>query len=752
MRILRRFRIIAAAVFAAAVMLTDAGVGLCQGQPAASPAALPAAAPVSTEELQGLLDTLQSTPDRDKLIEQLRALIAASRAAAPPAPAAEAPPSFFAQLSEQLRTISTDILATATVVIDVPYLVRWIESEASDVRSRELWGQVLLHLAIVFGLAAAAEFAVRWMLKRPLAALSARSSPRRALRAALWVVGTLLDLLPIAAFAGMALLVLQLLGARPVTERVAEIVVRAILTARVAVAVAHGVLLWPESPALLLGASEETRNYLYIWTRRFVFSGVYGYAIAEAAWWLGAPGAVYATLLKCAALVLAVLAVIFILQNRKSVSEWLRGNKELIPGGSAGWWVLRHRLADIWHVLAIVYVVGLFAVYALRIPGGFSFLLQASLLSILLIVAARVVVRLITVAARRGFAVNADLRERFPTLEARANRYLPILSVLSSAIIYLMTGLALLQAWGIDAFHWFESTVGRQVTGSAIDIGIVLAAALLIWEVFSSAVDRSLAVAGEGGRTHGARVRTLLPLLRTAMATLLVLFAGLMVLSEIGVNIGPLLAGAGIVGIAIGFGSQALVKDVINGLFILIEDTLAVGDVVDVGGGHTGTVERISIRSLKLRDMAGTVHTIPFSAVTTVNNLTRDYAYVVADIGIVYRQDPDRAIAVLREVGAELRQVPEIASYMIEPLEIVGVDRFTDSAVVIRVRIKTRPLRQWAVGREFNRRMKKAFDRNGIEMPAANQTRYLPELSRQPDGTAGSEPVQAAEPARPAAQ
>ena len=146
---------------------------------------------------------------------------------------------------------------------------------------------------------------------------------------------------------------------------------------------------------------------------------------------------------------------------------------------------------------------------------------------------------------------------------------------------------------------------------------------------------------------------------------------------------------------------------------------------MDVGKGHVGAVEAISIRAIKLRDAEGTVTTVPFSEVSTVRNMTRDYSYFVADIGVLYREDPDRVIAVLREVADELRRDSAWAPFLMAPLDVVGVDRFTDSAMVIRVRLKTVPLKQWPLGREFNRRMKKAFDQHGIEMPAANQTHYL---------------------------
>jgi moderate conductance mechanosensitive channel len=363
----------------------------------------------------------------------------------------------------------------------------------------------------------------------------------------------------------------------------------------------------------------------------------------------------------------------------------------------------------------------------LHIEGGFGYVFRATLLSLVVVLAAGAIVGAVRRLSQRGFAIGEDLKRRFPTLEHRANRYLPLLTVAASVVVYFFGALALLQAWGVNTFSWFATEAGRRVAGAVLSIAAVLLAALVVWEIFGSAIERYLnGVGADGSRiARSARTRTLLPLLRTTVLIVLLTVVGLIVLSELGLNIAPLLAGAGIAGIAVGFGSQALVKDVITGLFILLEDTLAVGEMIDVGNNHSGVVEAISIRTIRLRDLAGTLHTIPFSDVSTVRNLTRDYSYFVADVGVLYREDPDRVIAVLREVGESLRGDRDWAGMIVEPLDVIGVDRFTDSAMVIRARLKTVPLGQFAVGREFNRRMKKAFDANGIEMPSANQTHYL---------------------------
>jgi small conductance mechanosensitive channel len=188
----------------------------------------------------------------------------------------------------------------------------------------------------------------------------------------------------------------------------------------------------------------------------------------------------------------------------------------------------------------------------------------------------------------------------------------------------------------------------------------------------------------------------------------------LIVLSELGINIAPLLAGAGVVGLAVGFGAQTLVKDVITGIFILAEDTMAVGDVVDIDS-RSGVVEAMTIRSIRLRDGAGALHTIPFSAVTTVKNLTKDYANVIFDIGIPYDADVNKVGDVLRAIGDDLRKDPKFSRDIIGAMTVVGITKFQENGMVIQAHMKTRPMRQWDVRNEAHLRLRKAFAENGIE-------------------------------------
>jgi small conductance mechanosensitive channel len=201
-----------------------------------------------------------------------------------------------------------------------------------------------------------------------------------------------------------------------------------------------------------------------------------------------------------------------------------------------------------------------------------------------------------------------------------------------------------------------------------------------------------------------------------------------MSLDQIGLDITPILAGAGIVGLAVGFGAQNLVRDVINGFFVILENQVRVGDVAIVNGTG-GLVEVISFRTITLRDLSGTVHIFPHGTVTTMANMTKGWSASVMNIGVAYKEDTDRVAEIMREVGKDLQQDEQFGKKMLEPIEILGVDAFGESAVEIKVRIKTLPIEQWGVGREYRRRLKKAFDRENIEIPFPHRTLYMGEAS-----------------------
>ena len=220
------------------------------------------------------------------------------------------------------------------------------------------------------------------------------------------------------------------------------------------------------------------------------------------------------------------------------------------------------------------------------------------------------------------------------------------------------------------------------------------------------------------------RARTLTRVIRNFMIALFGLILFVYLLTELGVDLGPILVGAGVVGVALGLGAQKLVQDYLNGFFILIENQYRVGDVINIANTD-GLVEGIGFRTTILRDFNGVVHTIPNSQVTTVSNMTMGYSRYLLDVGVAYKEDVDRVMAVLLEVGQELQSESKLGEDLIEPVEVMGLQKFDDSAIVIRIRFTSRPGRQWDLARELRRLIKNKFDELNIEIPFPHRTLYF---------------------------
>jgi small conductance mechanosensitive channel len=235
------------------------------------------------------------------------------------------------------------------------------------------------------------------------------------------------------------------------------------------------------------------------------------------------------------------------------------------------------------------------------------------------------------------------------------------------------------------------------------------------------------------------RARTVASLLRNVLVTVVASMAALTILRELGVDIMPVVTGAGVVGLAVGFGAQTLVRDVISGFFLIFENHLRVGDVGEIEGTG-GLVESINLRTTVLRDLEGTVHVFPNGSFQRVSNRTKDFSYYVIDLGVAYKEDTDRVTRVVLAVGADLQTDAAFAPSILAPLEVLGVDAFADSQVTIKLRIKTVPLKQWEVGRELRRRIKHAFDSEGIEIPFPHLSVYFGAAS-EPWRIAGTAPA-----------
>jgi small-conductance mechanosensitive channel len=517
----------------------------------------------------------------------------------------------------------------------------------------------------------------------------------------------------------------------------------AYIASRVVMAAARMLLSPASSHLRILPVLDETAAYATIWLRRIVLVLVSSYAVAEAGLQFGLPWSAHDSILRIALLLVTLFLVIIILQNRQPVSAFLRA-PELAEGEEPDqarrfFRMLRDRASDIWHLVAIAWLIAAWGVWALEVEYGFWRLLKVSFGTILILSLAKLADMAMRRVVQRAFRITPELAARYPGLEARANRYLPVLKGAASLAIGAIALLFLLESWGLEAFAWFgRGKLGNRLVSSIVSITLTITLALVIWEGVNAAIQRHLErLSRDAKAAQSARVRTLLPMLRTALLVMILIFVALSVLAEIGVNVAPLIAGAGVVGIAVGFGSQRLVQDVITGIFLLLEDAVAVGDVVQLGG-LSGVVEHLSIRSIKLRAVDGSLHIIPFSAVTSVTNQTRDFAFAVIDVNVDYAEDTDHVAQTLREIAAEMRQDPRWRPVIRDDLDVMGVDKLGDSGVVIRVRLKTEPSQRWAVAREMNRRIKRRFDELGIDIPYPHQKLVME--GKHPAQTASAAP------------
>ncbi|WP_110685773.1 mechanosensitive ion channel domain-containing protein [Salinicola aestuarinus] len=421
-------------------------------------------------------------------------------------------------------------------------------------------------------------------------------------------------------------------------------------------------------------------------------------------------------------LIALIWAVTVILRKRVPVRDFFIAKSEQATMSAAG---LALRLfARCWHILALAYAVVVFAVTLLHPETALPFVLVATLQTLVYIGIGMLISGILTQLIGHRIELSEGLRERLPLLEVRLNAYIPTLLKVIRAIILVGVVMYVLDAWQFfDLAAWYATDAGSRTVATVIQVLLILVVAAAVWIGLSSLIENYLSPeTGDGEPT--ARAKTLMSLFRNALAITLIIMTVMIVLSQIGINIGPLIAGAGVLGLAIGFGAQKLVQDVITGVFIQLENAMNTGDVV-TAGGITGTAERVSIRSVAIRDLAGTYHIVPFSSVDTVSNFMREFGNHVGEYGIAYREDIDYAIEQLNAAYDDLQADEEHGHKLLAPMTVAGVIALADSSVNIRVVIKTKPGEQWGVGRAYNRLVKYHFDRAGIEIPFPHTTLFF---------------------------
>jgi small conductance mechanosensitive channel len=689
--------------------------------------------------------------------------LAALTGAAPAPENAENPPSPFG--TEALGLSVTHLItveATGTVVEFVSAIQKstrltpvwqWLQSFGTDPVRRAHAAQIATGLAITLLPALAAEALIRLALSRPRTAVVARARARLpatgapaespgiaaaedgeiearpgrretllafAHRLMLAVLLLLLNLVPILGFGVAAGL---LLGAGFVTSRDAHLSIvgvgNAYLICRNILEISR-FFTAPWTPQLRLFALADAHaRKLNRWLLILLATGGFSYAIVSIAEILELPAEGARAVILLLVLAIHIELALMIWRSRKVVAGWIRGKQD--PKNVFAPW--RRRLAAGWHYPALFYILALWVAYAGGVHNAFGVLLRV----VLYFMAAMILGRLGWSGSDRGLdRLFPDPKERdlrHPNFVSRARSYNPLIRTVIRIVIAIGVLAIILLGWGVKLLPWLlKNRISHGLIVAFAWVLVIVAIALVIWEIANGWLDGRTEKLAKAGKTRQAlRLRTLAPILKATFGTMIGLVAGLLCLSRIGVNAAPLLAGAGVLGIAIGFGSQKLVQDIITGLFLLLEDTMQVGDVVTLAG-MSGTVERLSIRTIRLRGADGSVNIIPFSAVTTVTNQTRDFSYAQISVGVAYEENVDHVCAVLTDIARGMRAEPSWGSMMRDDLQIYGLDQLGASALTITGQIRTGPGQHWAVRREFNRRMVARFAEEHIEIPYT----YLP--------------------------
>ncbi|HTV89695.1 MAG TPA: mechanosensitive ion channel domain-containing protein [Stellaceae bacterium] len=735
----------------ALIIVVACGAGIAGAQ---TPSA--AAAPLTAADAQRVVDVLQDPQKRAELIRDLEAIAKAGPAPAnpaasgsPPAASGSTPPKpapalalaphslgaqILAGLSQRGDRLAGDAIEAFRTITAARGLLHWANGVAADPARRGAVLAAIWRAALVAGGALLFEWLTGRLVSRSVALL-ARHAPageprgdasetaseaptepadewRLLQRLPLALVRLGMDLVPIGVFWAAASLFAGL-AEHELTRLTILAVVNAYAASRAIVAVGR-MFASPDFDRLrLLHIDGRQAAWLVRWLRRITVVAVFGAAAIEVAGLFGLYPRAAATLGRLVALIVAIMSGIVVLRSRRAVRQRLRADGQA-RGVLARW---RNAVAATWHYLALIAIAAAWVLWSAGAGSGLGGL-RVLLGSIGIVIAGRFIAILALGVLDRAFrlSLGPTASARAAGAASRAARYHPAARVAVIALIAGGTAIMLLQFWGAGAFTWFRyGSIGARLASALTTVALAAIAAIIVWEGANARLERRLArLSAAGSASHAARLRTLLPILRAGLFVAVLMVVGLTALSEIGIDIAPLLAGAGIVGIAVGFGSQKLVQDVIGGMFVLFENAIQVGDWITVAG-LSGTVEQLSVRNIWLRGGDGVVHIIPFSAVTSISNSNRGIGNAAVSLTVAYREDTERVFSALRDVCGGMRKEPEFAALMLGDLQL-WVDAVKAWGVLISGTIACTDSGRWAVQHEFNRRVQQRFRADGIAL------------------------------------
>jgi small-conductance mechanosensitive channel len=639
-----------------------------------------------------------------------------------------------------IRTTSDRILTAADAVQSVPLLWAWAYVMVTNPFGQAMMLDLAKRLAMALVVGSAVAWGINRLLRRPMARLTeaalaltpvpvdpeerAEVGDLESEPTAGWQQLPLLVQRLWLAFAQFALMVLPLLGfvaaghlvaflmdGQP-DNTLAILVVLGAYGLSAALVRAIDLLLAPKEPAVRLVPLEDaTATSLMVWSRRIIVTGIGGFALAESGHLLGLSTVAYEALLRAVAFWITIGLAIMIVKQRRTVRAALRA-----PDGAEGVTAAaRNHLAKGWHWIALAILASFWMDWVIDTGIPPEVIARYAALAAAVLAIGGLVLKGLLGAIEALTTVGPETAVRYPELTDRMALYGPAMRAVARVSVHCVTAMVIMQVFGIRVLTWlWESGSGQHIGTSLLHILVTFVVAIGIWELTNAAIQRHLQALSQGAQApRSARIRTLLPLARTSLLIAVCIIVSLMVLSEIGVNIAPLLAGAGILGVAIGLGSQKLVQDVITGIFLLLDNALQVGDQVAVAG-LSGKVEGLSVRTIRLRAPDGAVHIIPFSSVASVTNHSRGLGNADVRVTVELDNDPDRVFEVLQEIVAEMRTEPTYESLIKDDFKLFGVDKIDADGMTIIGQVACTDSGRWTVQREINRRIKQRFREVGL--------------------------------------
>lgn len=645
----------------------------------------------------------------------------------------------FSAAELRLHAVGRWLQITVRTVLNVRAAGLWWQEAMGTEAQKAKTVEVLWKAIVVLAGGLLAEWMLRWVLARPQSLLRHRAAANSTAQASpppvaerylallhrfpFAVMHFLLELLPLLAFLGGASVLLNaIVGQDIVFNDFILPLISAYAAMRISLAALQLILSPQHGELRLIRISDTAASYLLRWLRRIIVLAVFGMAIGNVLGALGINQETHDVFNKLTSLAVHIALLIMMWRSRKPTAAALRGTsaeQQSLLG-------LRGFLADIWPAAAGLIIVALWLLWSVGTDNGFQRLIHFFAWSAAVIVSASLISIFILGTVDRAFSGNRDNMAATAIGENSKSMYQRLLHRAVRVLIVVATFIVLLQVWGVDTQAWFEEgSVGRRLASATAIIVVACALALAAWDGLNTTIARRInnwTQAGDFARA--ARLRTLVPMLRTTLFIIIAMIVLLTALNQLGITIAPLLAGASIIGVALGFGSQKLVQDFITGLFLLMENAMQVGDFVTVAG-LSGTVEYLSIRTVRLRAGDGSLHVVPFSSVSTVTNTNRGIGNASVKVSVAADSDVDNVFNAIQSVGADLRADANFKNLILADLDIWGIDQVDGSMISISGQIRTRAKGRWPVQREFNRRILQRFRERGIKFVNPNETRII---------------------------